>query len=199
MSPTSTAIIAFIKALSLTLLSHTSSTNSPSQTSSHRATSCKPLSSYLYTQYSKANTQSLRTLFIVSVLGAIWAIVTLFRRKSTRDSAIFVSFIDLCFVGAFIAGVYELRSISKASCTNFSGDGVFSVSLGPNGVSGTSGLHLHTNKTCAMLKASFAFGIMNCIFFFVSSLILLTMHRSRDRDVVVTKETYSRRRSHGSR
>ena len=199
MSPISTAIIAFTKALSLTLLSHTSSTNSPSQTSSHRATSCKLLSSCLYTQYSKANTYPLRTLFIVSVLGAVWAIVTLFRRKSTRDSAIFVSFIDLCFVGAFIAGVYELRSISNASCTNFSGDGVFSVSLGPDGASGTSGLHLHTNKTCAMLKASFAFGIMNCIFFFVSSLILLTMHRSRDRDVVVTKETYSRRRSHGSR
>ena len=199
MSLTPTAIIAFTKALSLTLLSHTSSTSSPSQTSSHRATSCKPLPGYLYTQYSKANAHPLRTLFIVSVLGAVWAIVTLFRRKSTRDSAIFVSFIDLCFVGAFIAGVYELRSISKASCTNFSGDGVFSVSLGPDGVSGTSGLHLHTNKTCAMLKASFAFGIMNCIFFFVSSLILLTMHRSRDRDVVVTKETVSRRRSHGSR
>ncbi|KAL2057100.1 hypothetical protein ABVK25_002839 [Lepraria finkii] len=158
--------------------------------------------SYFVHQFTIANQLTpsyILTLFIVSVLGAVWAIVTLFRRKSTRDSAIFVSFIDLCFVGAFIAGVYELRSISKASCTNFSGDGVFSVSLGPDGVSGTSGLHLHTNKTCAMLKASFAFGIMNCIFFFISSLILLTMHRNRDRDVVVTKETYSRRRSHGSR
>lgn len=102
-------------------------------------------------------------------------------------------------MGAFIAGVYELRSISNASCTNFSGNGVFSVSLGPNGFSGSSGVHLNTDKTCAMLKASFAFGIMNCIFFFITSMILLSMHRGRDKEVVVTKETYSRRRSHGSR
>ncbi|KAK0516202.1 hypothetical protein JMJ35_000805 [Cladonia borealis] len=157
---------------------------------------------YFVHEFTKANQLTpgyILTLFIVSVLGAVWAIVTLFRRKSTRESAIFVSFIDLCFVGAFIAGVYELRSISKASCTSFSGNGVFSVSLGPNGVSGSSGLHINTNKTCAMLKASFAFGIMNCIFFFITSLILLTMHRNRESDVVVTKETYRRRRSHDSR
>lgn len=135
-------------------------------------------------------------LFIVSVLACVWAIVTLFRRKSTRESAVFVSFVDLCFVGAFIAGVYELRGIAKADCTNFSDNGTFYVSLGPNGFDGSSPFSANINKTCAMLKASFAFGIMNCIFFAITSFMLLFMRRD-EREVVV-KETY-RRRSHDSR
>jgi len=125
--------------------------------------------------------------------------VTLFRRKSTRESAIFVSFIDLCFVGAFIAGVYELRGISKENCTSFTNDGSgISLSLGSNGVSGNQPFGAATNKTCAMLKASFAFGIMNCIFFAITSFLLLFMHRNQE-EVTVTKESYSRRRSHDSR
>ena len=49
-----------------------------------------------------------------------------------------------------------------------------------------------------MLKASFAFGIMNCIFFAITAFLLLFMHRRNEKEVVV-KETYSRRRSHDSR
>lgn len=137
-------------------------------------------------------------LFIVSVLAAAWAIATVLRRKSTRDSAIFVSFIDLCFIGAFIAGVYELRYIARADCTNFSADGRFSVTVDNNGVSGDSPFQLNTDKNCAMLKASFAFGIMNCIFFAITSFLLLFMRRKRDDKEVVVKESY-RRRSHDSR
>ncbi|KAI4110177.1 MAG: hypothetical protein L6R37_000070 [Teloschistes peruensis] len=137
-------------------------------------------------------------LFIVSVLAAAWAIATVFRRKSTRESSLFASFVDLCFVGAFIAGVYELRSIANASCSNFSADSRFSLTIDNNGVSGSSPFHLNVNKNCAMLKASFAFGIMNCIFFAITAFLLLFMHRNRDDREVVVKETY-RRRSHDSR
>ncbi|KAI4167572.1 MAG: hypothetical protein LQ343_007111 [Gyalolechia ehrenbergii] len=141
---------------------------------------------------------SVLVLFIVSVLAAAWAIVTVFRRKSTRDSANFVSLIDLAFVGAFIAGVYELRYIANADCTNFSANSHFSITVNNNGVSGSSPFRLNTDKNCAMLKASFAFGIMNCIFFFITSFLLLFMHRKRDDRNVEVKETY-RRRSHDSR
>ena len=50
-----------------------------------------------------------------------------------------------------------------------------------------------------MLKACFAFGIMNTIFFFVTFVHLLFMHRG-EREVT-TKETYvrERKRSHDSR
>ena len=144
------------------------------------------------------------TLFIVSVLALAWAIATLIRRKSRNDSAIFCSFVDLCFVGAFIAGVYELRNITHANCSHFGLDSDFYVSLGPNGFdSNGSPFTGSINKTCAMLKASFAFGIMNTIFFFFTSFLLLFMHRRRrgDRKVVEKRDTVysSRRRSHDSR
>ncbi|KAL8706151.1 MAG: hypothetical protein Q9201_000786 [Fulgogasparrea decipioides] len=137
-------------------------------------------------------------LFIVSVLAAAWAILTVLRRKSTRDSATFVSFIDVCFIGAFIAGVYELRSIGNANCSDFSADNRFSLTIDNNGVDATSPFHLNVNKNCAMLKACFAFGIMNCIFFAITAVLLLFMHRKRDDREVVVKESY-RRRSHDSR
>lgn len=133
------------------------------------------------------------------MLGAVWAIVTVLRRKSTRRSAIFVAFVDLGFVGALIAGVYVLRGISKANCAHFESSRDFYISLDNDGFSGQSPFSFSLNKSCAMLKAAFALGIMNIIFFFITSCLLLFMHRSGDKEVVV-KETYtSRRRSHDSR
>jgi hypothetical protein len=111
-------------------------------------------------------------LFIVSVLAGAWAIGTLLMYHRARTSGAFVAFIDLCFVGALIAGVYELRAITHASCSHFE---TTSNSIWVNlGVFGSGGLnlnnplHLHVDKTCAMLKASFALGIMNIIFFFIT-------------------------------
>lgn len=147
---------------------------------------------------SRQNKKKNRVLFITSILAAAWAIATVLRRKSTRRSALFVSFIDLCFVGALIASVYELRAIAKADCTTFSNNGSFSITLDNNGFSGNNPFSLNVNKTCAMLKASFAFGIMNIIFFLTTAFLLLFMKRGDERDNVVVKETY-RRRSHESR
>ena len=117
--------------------------------------------------------------------------------ESTRRSAVFVAFVDLCFVGAFIAAVYLLRGIGNADCTNF-GVSQFSVSLGPYGIySSGNPLHVNVNKTCAMLKASWAFAIMNILFFFTTFLLALMLHR---HEKTVYRETRVRRSSrHGSR
>jgi hypothetical protein len=136
-------------------------------------------------------------LFIVSVLACAWAVVTLFRLGSTRRSALFVSFIDLCFVGAFIAADYELRGISDADCGNFSTGSIY-VNLGPFGYYGRSSgssLALHLNKNCTMLKASWALGILNTILFFFTFVLAIFLHRHER--VVVTKEV--RRSRHSSR
>src|SRR5438045_7648157 len=117
-------------------------------------------------------------LFIVSVLGAVWAIATLFLWHRSRSNSAFVAFIDLCFVGAFIAGVYELRGIAGADCTNW-GTASFSFNLGPFTFSG-QGLGVDVDKTCGMLKACFAFGIMNCIFFFITAIIAWRHHGSEE-------------------
>ena len=137
-------------------------------------------------------------LFIVSVIAAFWAIDTLIRFSTTKRSAIFVAFVDLLFFGAFIAGVYQLRFIADADCSHWEGGSVW-VSLGPFGEYGQNVKHysLHINKTCAMLKASFAMGIMETVFFFWTALLALFLH-TRGQEVVV-KETTVRRRSHSSR
>ncbi|EXJ53589.1 uncharacterized protein Z519_04367 [Cladophialophora bantiana CBS 173.52] len=137
------------------------------------------------------------TLFIVSVLACAWAVVTLLRLGSTRRSALFVAFIDLCFVGAFIAADVELRAIDDADCGNFTSGSIF-INLGPFGYYGrTSGSSwaAHLNKNCSMLKASWALGIMNTILFFFTFILALFLHRHER--VVVTKEV--RRSRHSSR
>ena len=140
-------------------------------------------------------------LFIVSILACAWAIVTLIRLGSTRRSALFVAFIDLCFVGAFIAADYELRGIGSANCTgtSFTLSPIY-VSLGPFGyfgVNSNSQFAVDINKNCALLKASWAFGIMNTVFFFITFLLALFLHRHH-RDVVV-REKVVRRSRHSSR
>ncbi|EED16490.1 conserved hypothetical protein [Talaromyces stipitatus ATCC 10500] len=135
-------------------------------------------------------------LFIVSTIAVFWCIDTVLRFGSTRRSAFFVSFIDLCFFGALIAGVYELRFIAGANCTSWT-DITSSVSLGPFGSIVYTGERPNFNKTCSMLKASFAIGIMEVVFFFFTAFLALMIF-NHHRDPVV-KETVVRRRSHSSR
>lgn len=136
-------------------------------------------------------------LFIVSILACAWALATLIRLGSTRRSAMFVAFIDLCFVGAFIAAVYELRGISNQSCSNFTSGSIY-INLGPFGYYGRSSgssWAANLNKNCSMLKASWALGIMNTIFFFFTFNLALLLHRHQQ--TVEVKEV--RRSRHSSR
>ncbi|KAK5448208.1 hypothetical protein LTS15_009233 [Exophiala xenobiotica] len=140
-------------------------------------------------------------LFIVSILACAWAIATLLRLGSTRRSALFVAFIDLCFVGAFIAAVYELRRIGDVNCNNFSSGSIY-INLGPFGYYGRnsgSSWAIHLNKNCSMLKASWVLGIINIIFFFWTFILALFLHR-HERKVVVKEvrrtSRHSSRRGH---
>lgn len=109
-------------------------------------------------------------LFITTVLALAWATITLLNYFRARHDALFVALVDLGFVGALIAGVVELRAISNADCTNFSANPFF-LQIGVFGYYGYiegNGWALNINKTCSMLKASFAFGIINILAFFVT-------------------------------
>lgn len=141
-------------------------------------------------------------LFICSVLAGAWALFTLFHYLRSRDSALFVALIDLAFVATFIAGVYELRGIASANCTNFTA-GSFYFNLGPFGYYGRQGgssWSLNTNKTCAMLKASFALGIIDILLFFITFLLALlaSRHYGRDNRTVVKREYHTSRHGHRS-
>lgn len=97
-------------------------------------------------------------LFIVSVLALAWAIATLVNYLRARHDALFVAAIDLGFVGALIGGVVTLRFIANQNCSNFN----FYISN--NGSDASANI----NKTCAMLKASWALAIIAILAFFVT-------------------------------
>ena len=125
-------------------------------------------------------------LFIVSVLALAWALFTVF---SYRNNTRFIGLIDLAFVGALIAGVYQLRFVTRTDCVAIvSGNSSVNVNLGVFGGGTLTSARLGVDKTCAMLKACFALGIMNCIFFFVTGVMAL-LHKGEEKKVV-------RRRSH---
>lgn len=113
---------------------------------------------------------SILVLFIVSVLALAWALFTLFSYHRSSANAMFVGFIDLGFVGAFIAAVWYLRGIRNADCTNVSRDGDWTYRLGDVTVTGPD-YDWTTDKPCAMLKACWAFAIMNTILFFFTSFV----------------------------
>ncbi|TID22707.1 Fatty acid transporter protein [Venturia nashicola] len=159
-------------------------------------------------------------LFIVSVLALAWAFFTLILYHRARTSGRFIAFVDLLFVGALIAGVYELRGITNASCTHFSrSNNDIYLNLGPFGflgVSNNNGLSVNVNKNCAMLKASFALAIMTIIFFFITFLISLwvghhnrveyaeprrerVVYETRERHTSRSRRSSSPRHSHHSR
>lgn len=122
------------------------------------------------------------TLFITSVLAFVWALDTTLRLGTTRRSALFVSFFDLCFIGAFIASIYELSGIANQSCSHFVRS-PFMFTLGPFGVEGwvtdKPGAH-EPNRNCNLLKTAFAFGIMNLAFFVFSMFFVhLVWHHDR--------------------
>ncbi|KAI0102697.1 hypothetical protein GGR51DRAFT_526680 [Nemania sp. FL0031] len=161
------------------------------------------LLAYFVDGYNRANALTpnyVLVLFIVSVLAGAWAIFTLFSYHRSSTNATFVAIIDLLFVGAFIGAVYALRFIANADCTHVVPGSAVDLTLGIFGSASLNTLDVQADKSCAMLKASFAFGIINTILFFFTS-VLAWMHgdrmSSRDRKTYV-RETHSHRHSHRS-
>ena len=160
-----------------------------------------------YVQANQLTPTYILVLFIVSVLAGAWQLATLLKMDSVRRNAGFVAFVDVLFIGAFIGGVYELGFISSADCANAGGgistSGGFGTTSGGNAVTFTwpgvsfSSIYVDVNKTCAMLKASFALGIIDILLFAGSAILAVLLHR-REKTVVVEK-SYSRRGSHSSR
>ncbi|KAK3711690.1 hypothetical protein LTR37_009467 [Vermiconidia calcicola] len=111
-----------------------------------------------YVRVNQLTPDYILVLFIVSTLALAWTFFTVISYLRARHDALFVAFVDLLFFGAFIAGVVLMRNIAKIDCSNLNA-----------GVT-TSGSYfdLNVNKTCAMLKACFALGIICVIAFFVT-------------------------------
>jgi hypothetical protein len=138
-------------------------------------------------------------LFIVSVLALAWSLFTLFSYHRSSGNARFVSLVDLGFLGALIAGVYYLRFVAGTDCASITPGSGLDVSFGIFGSAHLQGADVTINKTCAMLKACFALGIMNCVFFAITA-VLAWIHgghvvREERRYVETRRVSTSRHRS----
>ncbi|KAK4443859.1 hypothetical protein QBC34DRAFT_385796 [Podospora aff. communis PSN243] len=154
---------------------------------------------YFVKQYNDRNLLTpnyILVLFIVSVLGLAWALFTLFSYHRSSSNARFVGLVDLGFVGAFIAGVYYLRFIKDYDCVSLSPGNSATVSLGILGSATLNTLSLNVNRTCGMLKACFAFGIMNAIFFLFTAVMAVVHGGKEEKEVRKVRRSSSRRRSH---
>ena len=149
----------------------------------------------IYNKNNALTPDSILVLFIVSVLAVVWAIATLFTYHRSKQNSRFVGIVDILFVGAFIGAVVTLRGIAKADCSKNTA-GYETVGLGAVGSITYKGVDIQTDRTCAMLKASWAFGIMNCIFFFITGLIALVLGGRNREKVVVRRGSHSSRHGH---
>lgn len=140
-------------------------------------------------------------MFIVSVLALAWAIATLFSYHRSSANAQFVAVIDLAFVGALIAGVYYLRFIARADCANIERGSKVDYDFGILGSVRVAGVDIKVDKTCGMLKACFAMGIMNCVFFAVTAVMAWVHggHQARGEKRVVVERRRSSHSRHRSR
>ncbi|KXJ86827.1 hypothetical protein Micbo1qcDRAFT_236604 [Microdochium bolleyi] len=142
-------------------------------------------------------------MFIVSTIALAWALYTLFTYHRSSANALAVALIDLGFVGAFIAAVWYMRAMAGADCTAVRRTDGWAFNIG--WASGSvAGVDVSIDKTCAMLKACFAFGIMNCIMFFFTSVLAWwqgdRLSSKRDsRKTYYTRETHVHRHGHRSR
>ncbi|EMR61997.1 hypothetical protein UCREL1_11080 [Eutypa lata UCREL1] len=142
-------------------------------------------------------------MFIVSTLGLAWAIWTLFSYHRSSANSRGVGFVDLLFVGAFIGAAYSMRIMAHADCTSVTVGDPVAISFGAFGSASLNvGVDATVDKTCAMLKACFAFGVMNAAMFFFTS-VLAWMHGDRmssgDRKSYVRETHYHRHGHRGSR
>lgn len=150
-------------------------------------------------QFNNANALTptyILVLFIVSVLALAWTFFTTINYLRARHDAMFVAMVDLGFVGALIGGVVVMRFIAKANCSSAS----FGLLI--DGVPGNSYFNINVNKTCAMLKASFALAIIDILAFFVtfvsdrsaaaflvSHLLTITLSSSLSSFIITTATT----------
>ncbi|KAJ4167618.1 hypothetical protein NW754_011436 [Fusarium falciforme] len=143
---------------------------------------------------------SILILFIVSVLALAWTLFTLFSYHRSSTNAHFVAFVDILFFGAFIAAVYYLRYVRYSDCVSIRRAEDWDVTVGDVRVIGPS-YNLVNDKPCSMLKACWAFGIMNIIFFFTTAVVAF-MHGGHmsayDRSHSSRRSYHSSRHSHRS-
>lgn len=111
-------------------------------------------------------------LFIVSVLAGVWIVATMLFYWSAKHSGLLLPIIDLGIFGAFIGAVVDLRGIANVNCDSFSPSSPMALQMTP--------FIYQLGKACNILKACFAFGIIETVFFFITFVSSKILPNTRD-------------------
>ncbi|KAF8442741.1 hypothetical protein BGX38DRAFT_1067915, partial [Terfezia claveryi] len=137
-----------------------------------------------YDKNSQSTPAEILVLFIASLAGTAWALVSFFQFHHSIGLSLLVFVMDMVILGGLIAGVVFLRSVRNQDCTVVSVP--ITVTWGDHSSSWDNGRgwDISFKKSCMMLKAAWALGIVDCVLFFISALLALFIYRRNERVVV---------------
>lgn len=126
-------------------------------------------------------------LFIAALIATFWAIISFFQFHRSVALSIIVFVLDMIMFGGLVAGVVVLRKISDADCTDVSVP--FGMRVGGEQWSwdNGSGWGFSVKRECAMLKASWALGIVGAVLFFISAVLALLIYRRNETKAIREK------------
>jgi len=149
-----------------------------------------------YNKSSVAPPAEVLVLFITALIATIWALITLIQSKRFGAITMLTAVVDILIVGAFIAGIYLLRSVKDTDCVNTSVP--VTVYYGDDSKSWGDSWGMNISKHCSMFKASWVLAIINCILFFLTALLAVHIYRRGDTAVAREKHHHSST-NHGRR
>jgi hypothetical protein len=118
------------------------------------------------------------TLFIVTILAAAWALISLVVYRSMHWTPPYVWLVDVLFIGALMAGVILIDPyVSRGDCIDWtSGEGDEEEFEYYSKITHGS---IVLDRQCMMMKAAWGMSIANTVIFAVSAVLAWNMwHRS---------------------
>jgi hypothetical protein len=136
------------------------------------------------------------TLFIVALLASIWSFCILIAAVRARNTALWIAFFDICFMGALIAGVVLLANIANVTCIAAPITGVVYASDGEKiyqaGITNGAGADpvWRNGGRCALAKAAWGLGITNVILFFITAILAVVAYKKNEEEDSMRDKVY---------
>ncbi|CUS08247.1 unnamed protein product [Tuber aestivum] len=155
----------------------------------------------VYNKNGSAPPSGILCLFIVALLASIWSFCVLITAMRARNTALWMSFFDICFMAALIAGVVLLSNIANAECVVahvvsviYTTDGrkVWQSEGNSDGSDDDDGIW-QNNDNCSLVKAAWGLGITNIILFFITAILAAVVYKRNEEEDSVVGGVYTTR------
>ncbi|PWW80097.1 hypothetical protein C7212DRAFT_305742 [Tuber magnatum] len=153
----------------------------------------------VYNKNGSAPPSGILCLFITALLASIWSFCVLITSMRARNTALWMTFFDICFMAALIAGVALLSNIANAECVVapvatviYTTDGQKVWQSGGN-KNGTDDGIWHNDDNCSLVKAAWGLGVTNIILFFITAILAAVVYRRNEEEGRVVEKVYTTR------